>query len=116
MRTEVIESPKGMLSRCFLEGGERIGATSDFLDLMGNCQAATIILAKGDLGEDFFKLKSGLAGEILQKVSNYRRRLVVLGDYSGIQSPPLRDFICESNATGKVIFASDLESAIALLK
>jgi len=116
MRTEVIESPKGLLSHCFLEGGERIGAVSDFLDLMGNCQAVTIVISKDNLSEEFFKLGTGLAGEILQKVSNYRRRLIVIGDYCGIQSPPLRDFMHESNATGKVIFASDLESAITLLK
>lgn len=116
MRIEAIESRAGALSRCFLEKDEVLSSASDFLDLMGNCPAATIVLSKEDLSEDFFRLRSGLAGEILQKVSNYRRRLVVLGDYSAIQSPPLRDFIRESNATGQVVFASDLESAISSLK
>jgi hypothetical protein len=116
MRIEAIESRAGALSRCFLEKDEVLSSASDFLDLMGNCPAATIVLPKADFSADFFRLSSGLAGEILQKVSNYRRRLVILGDFEAVQSPPLRDFIYESNATGQVVFASDLEAAIALLK
>jgi len=72
-------------------------------------------LSKNDLAEDFFDLKTGFAGECLQKVSNYRKRLVFLGDFRDIKSKAFRDFVHESNRTGQVLFASDIESAIEML-
>jgi hypothetical protein len=116
MQMNRIPSAKGTLSLCTFDQGERIGSTSDFLDLMGNCPSDTIVLDRNALAEAFFELRSGLAGEMLQKVSNYRRRLAILGDFDGTGSRALRDFIRESNGTGKVVFAADLEAAVALLK
>lgn len=116
MKIAIVASRKGKLSVCRIEGEEKIARLSDFLDLIGNCSTETIVLEKGDIAEDFFDLKSGLAGEFLQKVSNYRRRLIVLGNFDEIPSAALRDFIYESNRTGKVVFAAELESAIALLR
>jgi hypothetical protein len=116
MKSKTIESSKGPLSRCFMEGEESIGCASDFLDLMANCPSTTIVLDKDALAPDFFKLRSGLAGEILQKVSNYRKRLLILGDFRGVASGALRDFIRESNRTGQVVFAADLAQGIELLR
>jgi hypothetical protein len=116
MKVELIATKKGALSFVKLEEAERVGGSADFLDLMGGCQADTIVLGREDLAPAFFKLRTGVAGEILQKVSNYRKRLVVLGDFDGLESRALRDFIYESNRTGQVVFAADLESAIELLR
>jgi hypothetical protein len=116
MKAEVIESRKGALSRCLFREDERIAQVGDFLDLLVNCLTSTVVLNKADLAEAFFDLKSGLAGDCLQKVSNYGRRLIVLGDYRGIASRSLKDFIYESNRTGKVVFADDLESAVEMLR
>jgi hypothetical protein len=116
MKTELVESRKGGLSLCILGEEERILALGDFLDLLVNCPTSTLVLNKGDLAEAFFDLRSGLAGEFLQKISNYRKRLVVLGEYGDIASASLRDFIYESNRTGKVVFAEDLEGAIEMLR
>jgi hypothetical protein len=116
MRIEAIELGAKAASRCHPEAAERIGSVGDFLDLMGSCPADTIVLDRGCFDPAFFDLKSGLAGEILQKVSNYRRRLVVLGDFSSETSRALRDFIYESNRTGQVVFAADLEAAAGLLR
>jgi len=99
-----------------MDKGERVSCVAEFLDLMANCPSDTIILRKDDIAEEFYDLKTGLAGEILQKVSNYRRRLAVLGDFDSVKSRALRDFIRESNGTGKVVFTADLEAAVALLK
>jgi hypothetical protein len=116
MKADVIESRKGALSRCLLREDERIAQVGDFLDLLVNCPTSTVVLNKDDLAEAFFDLRSGLAGEFLQKVSNYGKRLVVLGEYRGIASRALQDFIYESNRTGKVIFTEDLEGAIEMLR
>ena len=107
---------RGGLSRCRFEEGTKIARVTDFLDAMASCPTPTFVMDKHDLAEEFFDLKSGLAGEFLQKVSNYRKRLAILGDYSAIAGKALRDFIYESNRTGQVVFAEDLEGAIDLLK
>jgi len=87
----------------------------DALDLMANCNfqgANRIILYKEQINADFYDLKTGLAGEILQKFSNYRCFLAIIGDFSNIQSKSLRDFIFESNKTGRVCFVKSIEEAM----
>ena len=115
MDIKVIDSPKGKLSRCALDAEARITSVSDFLDLLANCPTDTVVIDRECLTEGFFDLKSGIAGEFLQKVSNYRKRLIILGDYRGLASKALRDFIHESNQTGQVIFTDELRHAIKLL-
>ncbi|MCI9406011.1 MAG: DUF4180 domain-containing protein [Oscillospiraceae bacterium] len=56
-----------------------------------------IIIDKAQITEDFFILRTGLAGEILQKYVNYGGRIAIYGDYSHYTSKVLRDFIYESN-------------------
>ena len=116
MTTIKLDSPKGAMSQCNFESGERIGSVGDLLDLMANCPDTTMVLDRSALVEAFFDLRSGIAGELLQKISNYRRRLVILGDFSKVESQSLRAFIRESNATGQVVFAPGLAEAVALLK
>jgi len=115
MKTKIIHTEKGDLSYCQMEN-ESIATSSDFLETIVNCPTHTIILDKSALNRDFFELKTGVAGEFLQKVSNYKRRLVVLGNYENIKSKSLKDFIYESNKTGQVVFTKSIEEAIKLLK
>jgi hypothetical protein len=97
----------------------RIGEAQDFLDLMAtlrHCHGAHgVILPSSAFSTDFFDLKTGLAGEILQKSSNYGFRLAVVGDFSGMDAGPLRDFIRESNRGGLVMFAPSTEAALERL-
>ncbi len=93
---------------------ELLSETSHILDIMANAQyngAGSVIINKSQLHPDFFDLKTGLAGEILQKFSNYRMRLAIIGDFSKIRSKSLTDFIRESNRTGRIIFVPTLEEA-----
>ena len=57
----------------------------------------------------------GIAGEVVQKLVNYRRRVAVVGNFSGIDSKSLRDFIYESNRRGNMIFVASFEEAKAKL-
>lgn len=71
-----------------------------------------IAIQKEALAEDFFILSSGLAGEILQKFTNYGVKCAIYGDFSRYTSRPLRDFIRESNRRGRdVVFAADEREA-----
>ena len=56
--------------------------------------------------KDFFDLKNGIAGEILQKFSNYRVSLIIVGDFSKYASKSLNDFIYESNKGRHINFVA----------
>ncbi len=90
----------------------------DALDLMANCQykgAHKIMVKEGHIVSGFFDLKSGIAGEILQKFSTYRCQLAIIGDFSKYTSKSLRDFMYESNIIGRIIFVNNEEEAITFL-
>lgn len=97
----------------------RIAGLNDMVDLLGNAfylGTQNILIRSDQLPEGFLELKNGIAGELLQKVSNYRMRLVILGDFSTIESKSLRDFIYESNNSGFVYFVANRKEAIQKLK
>lgn len=89
------------------------------LDLMATVRYETgadrMILPKVALDERFFVLSSGLAGDILQKFVNYQLKIAIVGDYSGYNSKPLRDFIYESNNGSHVFFVATVEEALEKL-
>lgn len=87
-------------------------------DLLGNMYyqgIEKIILHQKNITDEFFNLRNGMAGEILQKFSNYRMRLAIVGDFTGINSKSLRDFIRESNKNRHVNFVGSIEEAISVL-
>jgi Domain of unknown function (DUF4180) len=45
-----------------------------------------IILHEKNIVSDFFDLKTGIAGELLQKFSNYKMRLSIVGDLQNIRA------------------------------
>jgi len=91
----------------------------DALDIMANVgylyDRRKIIVHKESFGEEFFDLSTGQAGGILQKFSNYRVRLVVVGNFDEYGRKSLKEFILESNKGMQVNFVPDLSKAIANL-
>ncbi len=95
-----------------------INNVQDVLDLFGELYGQYydgIILYERNITHDFFDLQTKLAGEILQKFSNYRIRLVIVGDWSKYTSRSLEAFICESNKGKTVNFSSSPTEALKLL-
>ncbi len=74
-----------------------------------------LLLDKRVFCEEFFILSSGLAGEILQKCSNYHFKLAIVGDYSTYTSKPLHDFIYESNQGHTVFFPATEQEGLEAL-
>ncbi|GGH35097.1 DUF4180 domain-containing protein [Dyadobacter endophyticus] len=74
-----------------------------------------MILHEPNITPDFFDLKTGMAGEILQKFATYRVRLAIVGDFARYESKSLRDFIFESNKGRQINFLSSVEEAVAKL-
>jgi len=91
-----------------------ISETQDMVDIMGevvfnNC--TRIIIHEKNLHPDFFNLKTKLAGDILQKFSNYRVKLAIIGDFSKFKSKSLGDFIRECNKGNMVFFLNSVDEA-----
>jgi hypothetical protein len=104
------------ISLAVLEGeGILISTVQDAVDLLGNADylgSRIAVVREEQLDPDFFILRTRLAGEILQKFSNYRMKLVIIGDFSKYSSKSLHDFIRESNRAGRIVFAKNMEEAI----
>jgi hypothetical protein len=107
------------LNIAIVDKGDKITNAQDILDMMASaqyqCECIGMVLYKESLNESFFDLKTGLAGEILQKISNYRFKLAIVGDFSHYTSKSLKDFIYECNKGNMVYFKEDLDSALSAL-
>ncbi|WBO62252.1 DUF4180 domain-containing protein [Streptomyces camelliae] len=97
--------------RCAPDGplldGERAA-----LDLIGDAfgqEAELVVVPVERISDEFFRLRSGVAGDVVQKFVNYRLRLAVLGDISAhvAASDALRDFVYESNQGSQLWFVAD---------
>lgn len=95
-----------------------INNIEDGLELVGNIYFQgfdAVILNEINIVTNFFDLKTGIAGEILQKFSTYRIRLAIIGEFSKYQSKSLNDFIIESNKKRNIVFMNTTNEAIAEL-
>lgn len=95
-----------------------IKSSQDAVDLLGNAGyqgAEKVIIHEHNLSPEFFDLKTGLAGEVLQKFSNYNMQLAIVGEYSKFTSKALRDFIFESNRQRRINFVTSVEEAREVL-
>jgi len=95
-----------------------ISSVQDAVDLLGESYfsgCSSIVIREENLHPDFFRLHTNLAGDILQKFSNYQMRLAIVGDFSKYQSKSLQDFIRESNRGNRIFFVGNLEEAVSML-
>jgi len=80
-------------------------------DLIGEAfgrHADTLVIPISRLGDEFFDLRTGVAGEIFQKCVNYHLQLVIVGALDRPLSQPFRDLVTESNRGRHVRFVTDL--------
>lgn len=94
-----------------------IRSEKDALELVGNASFAhadAVLLREAQLAPEFFDLSTGLAGELNQKLVNYRLLLAVVGRPA--DSASLDAFVRECRRGGPLVFADDREPAIAELR
>lgn len=95
-----------------------INDARDALDLMMNVKyqgCDKMLLRKEQITEDFFELRSGIAGEIVQKYTNYQMRVAIVGEFTSYNSKSLKDFIYECNQGDKFMFKSTEAEALSTL-
>ncbi|MGS2741723.1 DUF4180 domain-containing protein [Sinomicrobium sp. M5D2P17] len=109
-----IEEVNGIPVAELISDKTEITNAQDALDIMMNSiyqGSERIIILKKHLVPEFFELKTGIAGDILQKFSNYNARLAIVGDFKHVTSKSLKDFIRESNKMGRINFVNTPEEA-----
>src|SRR5579863_5214927 len=92
--------------------GKKLRDDRDAVELIGDAQGAGLIVIPAErLDEDFFRLRTGVAGQFLQKFVTYRRRVAIVGDISRhvAESSALRDFVVESNRGDHIWFVENIE-------
>lgn len=105
---EIIESQEnGLKTAQIVSDNILIKKLDDATQLLGDMYYQgfdKIILNESNICPEFFDLKTKLAGEILQKFSNFNMKLQIIGSWQKYQSPSLQDFIFESNKGSLINF------------
>ena len=87
----------------------------DAVDLIGNMSYQgfdKLIIHEENMISDFFELKNKIAGNILQKFSQYSMPLAIIGDFEKYESKSLNDFIFESNKGSQINFVTTVEDGL----
>lgn len=108
MRVEVIGDQRVLVLD---PSGSPIGA-GNATDLIGDAWGhgvQVVAVPVERLDPDFFRLRSGVAGELTQKLVTYRLQLAVVGDIGAhvAASDALRDYVHEANQGRHVWFVAD---------
>ncbi len=113
-----MQSYNGVLIGELVAIEEPLQRTQDVLDLLGSFypeHVRAVILHEADLAPEFFQLRSGLAGDILQKLVTYHVAVAIVGDFQKYSSKALADFIYECNMGSQIFFVPTREEAFARL-
>jgi hypothetical protein len=101
--------------------GPYMGTSQDAVELIGEAAsnaAQLVVIPASRLSPDFFRLRTGIAGDMLQKFVTYGVKVVILGDIEPnvSASTALHDFVIESNRGDAIWFVpslDDLEKRLA---
>ena len=97
------------------EGGAPLDTIHAATEMLGDAawsDAELVVFPVSRLTDDFFELKTGLAGEVTQKYVNYRLKLAIVGDIESrlAESTSLRAWVAESNRGRQLWFVPTLEA------
>ncbi|MFP4460893.1 MAG: DUF4180 domain-containing protein [Thermotogota bacterium] len=102
-----------------IDKNKKIITAQDLLDHISDARyynkCNAVVVYQNSLKQDFFDLKSGMAGEILQKCSTYGIKIAIIGNFEKFTSKSLKAFITESNNGNQVFFKNSLEQGLHAL-
>lgn len=119
LTTKVLESSAGIIAAVSSDS-ILINDAQDAIDLIAtvrykhDCDA--VIIPKNCIAEPFFDLKTKIAGEALQKFTNYQLKVAIVGDFRGYTSKALKDFLYECNKGNAIFFLATQQEAVAALE
>lgn len=87
------------------DSGIAIRSMTDVTDAVGACLGkAGLLLTEGDLSPEFFNLSSGLAGELLQKLVNYKVRTAIIVTNPEAHGERFAELVYEHRSHGVIRF------------
>jgi len=112
---DVLQELGGVQVMMCAADGPALRGEADAIDLIGEASfrgASWVVLPVGRLDEDFFSLRTGLAGAVVQKFATYRMGLAVVGDVSAYvaASTALGGLVREGNRGRNLWFAPDADA------
>ena len=96
------------------EGDFSIGREGEINELLSLCyyhETNFILLDEHNLSDEFFNLRSGLAGAAMQKFSLYQARVAVLLPPNAEQNERFKEFMYEMNQSNHFRFYDNREEA-----
>jgi len=78
--------------------------------------ASSLLLDSRVLPAEFFDLSTGIAGELLHKLSTYRMRLAGVVPDPSVHSPRFQDFLRETNSGAQFRFFATRQEAVDWLE
>ncbi len=114
MKTAVLASNGTRILECL----EPIGSTGDALELVSACiehDATRLLIDDRQLPPAFFELRSGFAGEFVQKLVNYRMQLAVVFSDVSKHGERFEQFVGEARRGRGFRAFDDRETALAWL-
>ena len=95
--------------------GKKLRTDRDAVQLIGEALQAgarMVVIPVERLDDDFFRLRTGAAGEFIQKFVTYKLRLAIVGDISAYvaESSALRDFVYKANRSEHFWFVDTREA------
>lgn len=110
----ILHTRNGTVIAEIAEEGLVMRDAQDFLEIAANSPSRNIIIHKENILPEFFDLKTRIAGDVLQKASNYRIRIGIVGNFKDVSSKSLRDFMYESNMHEEVLFKESVEEVLEI--
>ncbi|MHC1783273.1 MAG: DUF4180 domain-containing protein [Anaerolineaceae bacterium] len=113
MNYELISMENCSYLECIPDGGT-IQTDRDLLDLIAACgeqMCDRLLVHAGLLAADFYNLKTGLAGDLLQKLVNYQVRSAFILDEEQVGNGRFYDMMIESNRGGQFHFCYNVDDA-----
>ncbi len=88
---------------------------NDLLSLTYYHNSTFVLLNEENLSDEFFDLRSGLAGAAMQKFANYRVKVAVLLPANAEQTPRFKELMFEMSGSNHFRFYNNREDAILWL-
>lgn len=103
MNYHVVENPTNRYIECLVDGGQ-VENEQDALDLVALCgehQVHRLLLHAENLSEDFYHLKTGLAGAVLLKFSNYFLKVAIVMTQEKVGQGYFKEMVLEANRSNR---------------
>lgn len=101
--------------------GPQLRTDRDAVDLVGvamSNNAWFLVIPTERLADDFFQLKTRVAGEMIHRITLYKMRVAIIGEISRHldESLAFRDFVYEANRGNQIWFVANIEELEERLK